>query len=289
MPSRIATIRPNRAVRDEVHRDVRERRRDDLVERVRLAAAQVVGQLDRQRLDAGPARELGRERLADVGLAAVAEGVRLAELLEARAAPRSRPRPRRRSRSGSGSGGGPRRGRPASASRSYGASGITHRADVTYAANSAENPASRPKIRNTPIRSWLPSVVRCRSISSFARVIADEKPMQYSVPGTSLSIVFGMATSGTPLVDQDPRERQRVVAADRHEGVDAQRVEVLEHDRRQVVAVLVGPVALGRGRCRASRAATRAFIRAGFVREVWSTVPPVRSIVRVLRRSSGRR
>ena len=81
---------------------------------------------------------------------------------------------------------------------SYGASGITHRADVTYAANNAENPASRPKIRNTPIRSWLPSVVRWRSISSFARVIADEKPMQYSVPGTSLSIVLGIATRGTP-------------------------------------------------------------------------------------------
>ena len=88
----------------------------------------------------------------------------------------------------------------ARASRSYGNSGIRQRVEVTYAVYSAVNPASRPKIRNTPIRSWLPSVVRWRLISSFARVIADEKPMQYSVPLTSLSIVFGIAISGTPAV-----------------------------------------------------------------------------------------
>ena len=68
--------------------------------------------------------------------------------------------------------------------------------------NRAEKPASRPKIRKTPIRSCEPSVVRWRLISSLARVIADEKPMQYSVPWTSLSIVLGMAMSGTPLADR---------------------------------------------------------------------------------------
>ena len=62
----------------------------------------------------------------------------------------------------------------------------------------AEKPASRPKIRKTPIRSCEPSVVRWRLMASLARVIAVEKPMQYSVPWTSLSIVLGMATSGTP-------------------------------------------------------------------------------------------
>jgi hypothetical protein len=56
-------------------------------------------------------------------------------------------------------------------------------------------------MRKTPMRSWLPSVVRCRLISSLARVTAVEKPMQYSVPGTSLSIVLGIATSGTPSRD----------------------------------------------------------------------------------------
>ena len=49
------------------------------------------------------------------------------------------------------------------------------------------------------MRSCEPSVVRWRLMSSLARVIAVEKPMQYSVPWTSLSIVLGMAMSGTPF------------------------------------------------------------------------------------------
>ena len=48
------------------------------------------------------------------------------------------------------------------------------------------------------MRSCEPSVVRWRLMSSLPRVTAVEKPMQYSVPGTSLSIVLGMARSGTP-------------------------------------------------------------------------------------------
>ena len=35
-------------------------------------------------------------------------------------------------------------------------------------------------------------------MASLARVIAVEKPMQYSVPRTSLSIVFGIAMIWTP-------------------------------------------------------------------------------------------
>ena len=94
---------------------------------------------------------------------------------------------------------------------------MRQRPDVTYAAYSAEKPASRPKMRNTPIRSCEPSVVRCRSMSSFARVIADENPMQYSVPWTSLSIVLGMRDERHALVDEHPRVRERVVTADRDE------------------------------------------------------------------------
>jgi hypothetical protein len=51
---------------------------------------------------------------------------------------------------------------------------------------------------NTAMRSWDPTVVRWRAIRSLARVMAVEKPMQYSVPWTSLSIVLGMAMRGTP-------------------------------------------------------------------------------------------
>ena len=48
------------------------------------------------------------------------------------------------------------------------------------------------------MRSWEPIVVRCRLMASLARVMAVEKPMQYSVPWTSLSMVLGMAMRGTP-------------------------------------------------------------------------------------------
>ena len=48
------------------------------------------------------------------------------------------------------------------------------------------------------MRSCEPTVVRCRSMASVARVMAVEKPMQYSVFRTSLSIVFGMAMTFTP-------------------------------------------------------------------------------------------
>ena len=48
------------------------------------------------------------------------------------------------------------------------------------------------------MRSCEPTVVRCRSIAPMARVIAVEKPMQYSVLRTSLSIVFGIAITFAP-------------------------------------------------------------------------------------------
>ena len=48
------------------------------------------------------------------------------------------------------------------------------------------------------MRSCEPTVVRWRSMASMARVMAVEKPMQYSVLRTSLSIVLGMAITLTP-------------------------------------------------------------------------------------------
>ena len=93
------------------------------------------------------------------------------------------------------------------------------------------------------MRSWLPSVVRWRLMASLARVMAVEKPMQYSVPWTSLSIVLGIAIEGDALVDQDLRIRQRVVAADRDEDVHAEVGEVVEDPRREVVQVVADGVA----------------------------------------------
>ena len=49
-----------------------------------------------------------------------------------------------------------------------------------------------------PMRSCEPTVVRCRPMASVARVIAVEKPMQYSVLRTSLSIVLGIAITLKP-------------------------------------------------------------------------------------------
>ena len=48
------------------------------------------------------------------------------------------------------------------------------------------------------MRSWEPMVERWRLMASFAREMAVEKPMQYSVPCTSLSIVLGTAMMSMP-------------------------------------------------------------------------------------------
>src|SRR5438045_3952348 len=57
-------------------------------------------------------------------------------------------------------------------------------------------------MRKMPMRSCEPIVVRCRLIASTARVKAVEKPMQYSVFCTSLSMVFGTARTGRGQVSQ---------------------------------------------------------------------------------------
>ena len=75
---------------------------------------------------------------------------------------------------------------------------MTQRAAVAKAVYSAVKPASRPKMRKTPMRSCEPMVERCRLMASLARVMAVEKPMQYSVPWTSLSMVLGTAMMSMP-------------------------------------------------------------------------------------------
>ena len=75
------------ATLDEVHRDVGERRGHQRVERIGLAAPEVVGQLGRERLDAGPVADLERQRLADVRLVAMAERVGAPDVDHLRALP----------------------------------------------------------------------------------------------------------------------------------------------------------------------------------------------------------
>ena len=151
---------------------------------------------------------------------------------------------------------------------------------------SAENPASRPKIRNTPIRSWLPRVVRWRLIASLARVIAVEKPMQYSVPWTSLSIVFGIATSGTSAFtrtcEYDSVSSPPIVMSTSMPRAERwSRTSGVRSKRSSPVANRARSASVSQGGSPADR------IRRGFVREVCRIVPPVRSMARVLVRSSG--
>jgi len=85
-----------------------------------------------------------------------------------------------------------------------------------------------------PIRSCDPRVVRWRLIASLARLMAVEKPMQYSC----LDVVVHRLGNGDQLdalVGQDLAEAQRVVAADRDQVVKAELLDVLEDDRREVV------------------------------------------------------
>src|SRR6476646_11120808 len=165
---------------------------------------------------------------------------------------------------------------------------MTHRADVTYAVYRAENPASRPKMRKTPIRSCEPRVGRWRVIVYLARVTAVEKPMQYSVPCTSLSIVVGIAMRGNPAsartweydnVSSPPIEMRTDTPSasrcSRTSGVRSYRSSAVAYLERSASPSHDGRLASG--------------IVRGFVREVWRIVPPVRWLVRLFLRSSGRR
>ena len=67
--------------------------------------------------------------------------------------------------------------------------------------DSAIHPALRPITSTTMSRSWLSAVVWSRSIASVATCTAVANPMHASVPDRSLSIVFGMPTTGTPSDD----------------------------------------------------------------------------------------
>jgi hypothetical protein len=65
------------------------------IDRIGLAAPEVVGQLRREGLDARPFPDLGRQGLADIGLVTMAEGVRATDIGHLRAPARWRPRPSR--------------------------------------------------------------------------------------------------------------------------------------------------------------------------------------------------
>ena len=112
-----------------------------------------------------------------------------------------------------------------------------------------------------------------------ARVIAVEKPMQYSVSRTSLSMVLGIAITFTPSLIQARRVAQRIVAADGDQIIELQLLQFFSTCElmSQVVPVLGKAV-------RRPKTAAAAFIFDGLVRLECSIVPPERSMVRVLAR-----
>ena len=80
-------------------------------------------------------------------------------------------------------------------------------------------------------------------MASLARVIAVEKPMQYSVPWTSLSIVLGIATRGTPSLTRTC-EKDSVSSPPIVTRTSRPRCrEVVEDQRRQVVDAVADLVA----------------------------------------------
>ena len=88
------------------------------------------------------------------------------------------------------------------------------------------------------------AVVCSRSIASVANATAVSKPKQLVVPTMSLSIVFGTPTIGMPAQAELVRDRQRAVAADRRQRIEAHLVEHLD-DAIGVVAACLRTSRLG--------------------------------------------
>ena len=132
-------------------------------------------------------------------------------------------------------------------------------------ASSAVSPLRLPNSSTTAMRSWLAAVVRSALIASTDRLTAVEKPMQQSVPKTSLSIVFGTEITGTPS--------------------EARCAEKRKVPSPPSVTITSTPAAsITRMTCavRSPPATVR-----GSVREVWRMVPPARSMPRTRWRVSA--
>ena len=106
----------------------------------------------------------------------------------------------------------------------------------------AIHPRVRPITSTTITRSCDSAVVVIRSIASVAICTAVSNPNVTSVPGMSLSIVFGTPTIGMPSSAEPERGPERPVAADHDERVDPLARERLPQRRRALaVDVRVSP------------------------------------------------
>ena len=80
-------------------------------------------------------------------------------------------------------------------------------------------------------RSWLSAVECSWSIASVAVLTAVSKPKVRWVPLTSLSIVLGTQTTGSPLLPELVGDLEAAVTADRDQGVEPAGLE----GRHQIV------------------------------------------------------
>jgi hypothetical protein len=128
-------------------------------------------------------------------------------------------------------------------------------------------------------------------MAAMARVMAVEKPRQYSVPRTSLSMVLGMATTPKPMRPSSEAKASvpspPMTTSCSRPSASRLRSTCPPRSWYSAVAPLFSTRVTGKAR--PARWGGRSLTREGLTRLVCSTVPPVRSMVRVLSRSRGRR
>ncbi len=190
----------------------------------------------------GPLAQLGRQRLADVGLVPVAEGVSVAHIGHLRPAP-------------DGSFGGDDERVVARVGGVIGGQQRGQRIQVV--GRLRDHAACRGHVRGVQRRE--PGVAAEDPEHADALVAAERRPLPVdgllgpgdrrreadAVLGALHVVVHRLRDrqQRDPGVDQDLRVRQRVVTADRDQDVDAQRREVVEDERRQVEDPLADGVA----------------------------------------------
>ena len=240
---------------DEVHRDVGEGRRDQRVERIGLAAAEVVGELGGERLDPRPLAQLERQGLADIGLVPVAERVGAPDVGHLGALP-----DRALGRDDEGV-----------VARVRGVVGLEQGGQRVEVVRRLGDDAARrghvcrvqrrePGVPPEDPEDADPLVAAERRALPVDRLLgAGDRGREADAVLGPLDVVVHRLGDGHERhagVHQHLRVRQRVVAADGHQDVDAERGDVVEDERRQVVEVVADRVACAAA-ARPSTAAAR--------------------------------
>ena len=228
---------PGPALDHELHGDVREGDRHHLVERVGVTRAQVVGQLRPDGLDAGPARDLRGQELADARLVPVAVGVGLADLPELHPLRESALR-------------GDHEGVAAGVVAAVLDEDVDEALEVeAVLRDHAPRGGDVGRVQGGEARIAPEDPEDADPlVRSERRPLAIDGVLGPRDGGREADAVLRLANVVVhrlgdgddldPRVGEDLRVREGVVAADRDQGVDPQPFEVLEHDGREVVDAL---------------------------------------------------